>query len=474
MKRYLFLCTLAVAAVAAHAQFKLPLQGLDDLTIELNDVNHTATICCYNAEIQDGKKNVFGVIKMDVKWRWVEWYIKNAPETLIIPSSWTHPHTNVKYTITAIGDAAFAGVKKVSTVVIPSTVTDIGRYAFFGSSLESINIPPSVKIIGDRAFGFCTSLKSLRIPQNVVMGDNLYAESPKLKVVQYNTGVDDLASNNSRKNMEKKGAIAPVINSDVDVNIPNLGQHNEETFAMIIANEIYNDGVPPVQYAIHDGKVFKEYCEKVLGLNPKHIYYEENATQGTMNGLMDRLITAAEAFEGDAKFIVYYAGHGIPDETTSEAYLLPTDGNGLNLKSAFRLRDFYDALGKLNAKSVTVFLDACFSGAQRGEGMLMAARGVAIKPQEEAPKLGNTVVFSAASGNETAWPYKEKCHGLFTYYLLKKLRESNGEATLGEIDAYIQKQVKRSIVDMPYAKKQTPVTDPSPRLFNTWQDMKLK
>lgn len=469
MKRLFFLSLLCIGALSSYAQFQIDLQGLNDLTIELNDVNRTASICCYEAHVEDGAK------KMSAERRSVRWFSKQAPETLIVPATYKHPHTKVTYTITAIGDAAFAGVKNINTILLPPTIKEIGRYAFFGSSVVSINLPASVKTIGDRAFGYCTNLKSLRMPQNATVGEKVYAESARVKVQQYNTGTENyLASNTGDKKVSKVSQpVSPVINSDVDVNIPNLGQHNEETFAMIIANENYDVEVP-VQYANHDGKIFKEYCEKVLGLNPKHIYYEENATLGKMNGLIDRLVTAAEAFEGSAKFIVYYAGHGIPDETTGEAYLLPIDGNGQNMKTAFSLKDFYNQLGALNAKSVTVFMDACFSGAQRGDGMLMAARGVAIKPQEETPQQGNTVVFSAASSNETAWPYKEKGHGLFTYFLLKKLRESKGEMTLGELDEYITKNVKRSIVDLPYAKKQTPKTDVSPVIINNWQDMKLK
>ena len=65
-------------------------------------------------------------------------------------------------------------------------------------------------------------------------------------------------------------------------------------------------------------------------------------------------------------------------------------------------------------------MDACFSGAQRGEGMLISARGIALKTKQEIPQ-GNLIVFSAASDDQTAFPYKEKGHGLFTYYLLKKL-----------------------------------------------------
>lgn len=464
MKRLFLLCLFSLGTYVAQAQFQINLQGLDDLVIELNDVKKTATICCYDVRLEDGKE-------MSVDSRKVRHFIAAAPKTLIIPATYKHPNTGETYTITSIGDAAFAGIMNVSFVSIPPTVKEIGRYAFFGSSLVSINLPASIRKIGDRAFGNCTKLASLQIPKGAVLGEKLYAESPRIKVLSFNTGNEEYLAENV--DGSKPIMTSPVVNSDVDVDIPNLNSSNEETFAMIIANENYDDAVP-VQYALHDGRIFKEYCEKVLGLNPKHIYYEENATLGKMNRLMERMVTASEAFEGDAKFIVYYAGHGIPDETTGEAYLLPKDGSGQNLKTAFSLKSFYNELGKLNAKSVTVFLDACFSGAQRGEGMLTAARGVAIAPREETPQQGNTIVFSAASGKETAWPYNEKGHGLFTYFLLKKLRESKGETTLGELDDYIQRNVKRSIVDLPYAKKQTPKSDPSPALSNSWRTMKLK
>ena len=84
------------------------------------------------------------------------------------------------------------------------------------------------------------------------------------------------------------------------------------------------------------------------------------------------------------------------------------------------------------AESVTVFLDACFSGTKRESGMLASARGVAIKVRDEVPQ-GKLVVFTAAQGDETAYQYAEKGHGMFTYFLLKKLQESKGDVTLGEL-----------------------------------------
>lgn len=84
----------------------------------------------------------------------------------------------------------------------------------------------------------------------------------------------------------------------------------------------------------------------------------------------------------------------------------------------YSLAKLYPELSELEARSVYVFLDACFSGAQRDGETLASVRGVTLKPQPASPR-GNMVVFSAASDDETALPYEDKGHGLFTYYLLK-------------------------------------------------------
>ena len=83
------------------------------------------------------------------------------------------------------------------------------------------------------------------------------------------------------------------------------------------------------------------------------------------------------------------------------------------------------------------------------------------------------VVFSAASGEQTAYPYKSKEHGLFTYYLLNKLEKEKGDVTLGELAKYIVTEVgKTSIIEN--KKSQTPTVGHSASLANMWQDLKLK
>lgn len=258
---------------------------------------------------------------------------------------------------------------------------------------------------------------------------------------------------------------------DVDFDIPIADNVSNHTFAVIISNEKYQME-KFVQYAENDGKAFTEYCKKTLGLPEKNVHFVTNATLNNIKHEIKWLQDVITVYNGDAKIIFYYAGHGIPDEQNKSAYLLPIDGYGSDVTTGYALEDLYKALGSLPSKSVTVFLDACFSGAKRDGEMLASARGVAIKVKQATP-VGNSVVFSAAQGDETAYPYKEEEHGLFTYYLLKKLQETKGDVTLGELGDYIKTQVERQSIVI-NGKLQSPSIVSTATIANSWKKWTLK
>lgn len=104
--------------------------------------------------------------------------------------------------------------------------------------------------------------------------------------------------------------------------------------------------------------------------------------------------------------------------------------------------------------------------------MINKARGVRRRVRSDAPQ-GRMVVFSAASGDETAYPYREKGHGLFTYFLLKKLQESRGELTLGELSDYISENVSRQST-VSNRRSQTPTASASTAIGTEWRTRTLK
>lgn len=242
--------------------------------------------------------------------------------------------------------------------------------------------------------------------------------------------------------------------SSVDTKIAVNDSKQDKTFVVIISNENYKheEAVP---FAKNDGEVFKIYCQKTLGIPEDHIKFAPDATLGEMNFAIFWLGNMLKAYDGEAKAIFYYSGHGMPDENGKEAYLLPVDGFSQSTEGALSTKTLYGKLGAMSSRSIVVFLDACFSGAKRDGKMLASSRGVAIKVKDD-PVEANTVVFSAATGDETAYPYKSQKHGLFTYYVLDKMQKSGGYTTLGELSDYVTQNVKRKAVVENNGKSQTP------------------
>jgi hypothetical protein len=259
--------------------------------------------------------------------------------------------------------------------------------------------------------------------------------------------------------------------SPVDTDIPVTNASNPQTFVIIFANEDYKN-VSSVPFAKNDGSVFQKYCQKTLGIPVSNIHYVENASFNDMRIQLAWLKDVCDAFDGNASIIVYYAGHGIPDEASKSAYLLPVDGDGRYVQSAYNVDELYQKLGAMKAKSVTVFMDACFSGSKREQGMLASARGVALKAKAGIPQ-GNMVVFSAATGDETAYPDNDQQHGMFTYYLLKKLQETKGDVSLKDLGDYISTNVRQQSI-VKNGKSQTPTVTSSATLGAEWQNWKLK
>lgn len=257
--------------------------------------------------------------------------------------------------------------------------------------------------------------------------------------------------------------------SQVDLQIPETNASNANTFVIVIANEEYKS-VASVPFALNDGRVFAKYCQRTLGIPAANIKVHENATYNDIRLAMAWLKNVCEKYEGDASVIFYYTGHGIPDESDKSAYLLPVDGDGRYVATGYKMDDLYQKLGEMPTKSVTVLLDACFSGATRDGKMVAQAKGVALKVKKGAPQ-GNTVVFSAAQGDETAGFNEEEGHGMFTYFLLKKLQETKGNVNLQDLSEYIIREVgrKSAVTNKP----QTPCVTPSASLGTTWQTWTL-
>jgi len=233
--------------------------------------------------------------------------------------------------------------------------------------------------------------------------------------------------------------------SDIDYDIPFGDKYYSKRFALIIGNEYYASHQENltenanVQFALNDAASFKEYAISMLGIPEENITFLANATLAQMKTGISKLNLIAKNAYGEAELFFYFAGHGLPHDETKEPYLIPVDVSGKDLDLAISLDETFQKFSEFKTRKVTCFLDACFSGGSR-VGELYSSRGVKIIPKQ-ANVSGNMVIFAASSADQSALAYNEQKHGLFTYHLLKKFKESGGKVTYGELEEYLKKQL---------------------------------
>jgi len=263
--------------------------------------------------------------------------------------------------------------------------------------------------------------------------------------------------------------------SFVDSDIPK-NKKVSNRYALIIGNEDYKSMQKTlsieqnVDYAVNDAKIFKEYALKTLGVPEENMHFLLNATSGQMFQEIDLITKIVGKIGTKAELIVYYAGHGFPDEQTKAPYLIPVDVTASNLSSAINLEDFYTKLSSTNASKVSVFLDACFTGGGRNKS-LVSSRGVKVVAKQGSLN-GNLVVFSASSGKQSSLPYHDQRHGMFTYHLLKKLKDTKGSATFGELYSYLEEKV--SLESLKINKmEQDPKINVSNQVKSQWLNWKF-
>ena len=209
-------------------------------------------------------------------------------------------------------------------------------------------------------------------------------------------------------------------------------------------------------------KAFRRYVVGVLGFDPDNVIHLKDATQAQMVGLFGnrhdpkgKVWFYLDPDEGRkvSDVVVYYSGHGMPglDNKTPGAYLLPTDANPNNPRlNGYSIDVLYRNLAKLPARSVSVFLDACFTG-QAGDGQAILKASpiirVAALPDSVAK---NMTVLTAARKNQLAYWDEKSRHGMFTHHLLDALygkgdADGDGKVTAKETQGYLRSYMRRAV-----------------------------
>ena len=278
------------------------------------------------------------------------------------------------------------------------------------------------------------------------------------------------ASNEKMQQTAAAVAKPSAVQSDVDTPPSTRSKSKANAYAVVIGIESYREHLPKADFAGQDAKVVGQYLTKVVGYPGENVVVllNDRATRTDIEKYVEGWLP--NHVEKDGSVFVYFSGHGAPNPTTGDAYLVPYDGDPTFVNTTgYPLKRLYEQLAKLPAKEVVVVLDSCFSGAGGRSVIAKGMRPVGISVENPILAGGKMVVLAASAGDQISSTYDQKGHGLLTYFLLKGLQ---GEADqnkdraidLAELFEYVKPQVER-VARREFNNEQTPQLLGSPEVL---------
>ncbi|MCX5821627.1 MAG: caspase family protein [Deltaproteobacteria bacterium] len=258
-----------------------------------------------------------------------------------------------------------------------------------------------------------------------------------------------------------KESRSPAVKSDVD-DLPAIKtKPNKNSYAIVIGIEQYRQKLPKADFAVSDAKLVSEYLSRVMGFPEENIVTltNEHATKSDFEKYFEKWLS--NNAEKDSTVFIYYSGHGAPNPKTGDAYLVPYDGDPSFIdQTGYSLKRLYESLNKLQTREIIVVLDSCFSGAGGRSVLAKGARPLVMNLQNNMALSKNMTVLSASSGEQISSTYDEKGHGLFTYFMLKGIKnedvvQPDGSIAISDLFNYLKPQVER-IARKQYNNEQTP------------------
>ena len=262
--------------------------------------------------------------------------------------------------------------------------------------------------------------------------------------------VTDLAGLTTSKIVELRGNLelaSPTISFDRLNPLSKRVKSNPNALALIVGVSKYENTNAKAMYADNDALVFKDYAVEKLGIKPgkiKVLLNKKADEKEILLSIKEWLRRSAKPNQSD--IYVFFAGHGLASDDGKNMYLLPYDGEPRLLeKTAILRNEMFSDIKEAKPKSVTIFLDTCYSGVTRNEEMLIAGRPIAIKAKEQAIPDGFTL-FSAASNEQISRPLEEAKHGMFSYFLMKGMEgdadaNNDNKITARELHVYVEQNV---------------------------------
>jgi hypothetical protein len=246
----------------------------------------------------------------------------------------------------------------------------------------------------------------------------------------------------------------------LDVNKINFPKKEHDSVAIIIGIQNYKR-LGKAEYANKDAQKFYEYAHRALGIPKDRIKILTDADADQAAFLKSfRNWLPLYVKKNKTEVFVFYSGHGLPSPDGKSLYFLPygVDQDLLD-ETAIDQRKIVAAIQATQPKSVTMFVDSCYSGLSKtGDILLSGSKPVTLKNSDMDYPTGFTVM-TASSPDQISSSSTELQHGIFSFYLMKGMEgdadfNNDKKITVGEMQKFLLDNVQLQAMSL--NRKQIP------------------
>ena len=192
---------------------------------------------------------------------------------------------------------------------------------------------------------------------------------------------------------------------------------------MIIGIDDYNGVWTPLKNAVNDAKAVEGLISSEYNFDEIIPLYNEEATRKKIIQKFEQL--AAKVTKDD-NVMIFYSGHGEFKQQLNKGYWVPVDAASRSTADYISNSDIQTYLNGIPSKHTLLVTDACFSGdIFRGRTNELPFEDSEKYYKEVYKRISRAALTSG--GVEPVTDGGREGHSVFTYYLLKALRENNAK-----------------------------------------------
>ena len=277
-------------------------------------------------------------------------------------------------------------------------------------------VTTSVQFMADK------SLASKDVTLGLDISGVAYSNSADLKMVlpldqAIGTQQDMLASLENKPASSMRGSLTI---SKEEVSSASI--ENARYIALVIGIDNYAGSWNKLQNAVHDAQAVEEVLKKSYNFSIVHTLYDKAATRQAIISEFEWLVANLKPTDN---LVIFYSGHGDYKESLNRGFWVPVDAASNSTSNFISNPDLQTFLASIKTKHTLLISDACFSGDIFRGGDQKEERGELNEKYFNRVNNLSSRQAITSGGIEPVMDGGKDGHSVFTYYLLKALKDNH-------------------------------------------------